>query len=105
MQDMLNNFQPVSDSEKMSIMVDVEAGQVLQNQNGNCIVFASEGPPLLQLCHGNVPSSFRTVQDEQACITRAPFYISNQKLTIFLYPILKPQTAKRRPHPSQTHKL
>jgi hypothetical protein len=62
----------VKDTNNMSIPVDVASGRVLQNQGGKCIVFASQGPPLLQVKLANALTCFISVQDAQASTTTPP---------------------------------
>jgi hypothetical protein len=66
MQKMIRHFKPADDDAKMCILVDAVAGQVLQCQGRQCIVFAALGPPLLQVNLASAPKSFLHVQDAKA---------------------------------------
>ena len=59
MQHMIREVVPEREQYRMRIMVDEAAGHVLQSQGENCIVFASQGPHLLQIGLSNLPSSFK----------------------------------------------
>jgi hypothetical protein len=59
MQHMIREVVPEGEQYRMRIMVDEAAGHVLQSQGEDCIVFASQGPHLLQIGLSNLPSSFK----------------------------------------------
>ena len=53
------------------IMSDAAAGHVLQAQGDHCIVFTSQGPPLLQITRSQIPQSFA---DKEASVGQVFFF-------------------------------